>query len=159
MTAAPGKHPGDSTTRDPSRRESHTSQRIVSNPKPSIVRSILFGIMLFVWWILTIEIPGWNMFRIVTARGIERQYAPLTAWTYGVTQLWMEHRVAAIVIIFLAVIVHYWLWYRRQRYDVFGKWVFKTAFLVLYIIMYAFFLVILIGMEIPIRTMPSLGGP
>jgi hypothetical protein len=106
--------------------------------------------MLACWWAATFEIPGRMLFLIAAQRGIERHLAPITIWAYAFTQKGIGDRGWAIAAVLLSVVVHRWLIIRRERWDVFGKWVFKAAFLVLYIFLYGLFLLIFLGTEFPI---------
>ncbi len=144
MTAVPGKEkPRPSAKPAPK-----------PSPKPSWLRSIGFGLMLAIWWVVTVEIPAWNLFRIVANRGVERQYAPITLWAFDQSMQWQHYRGLVIVLILLAVGLNYWLWYRLTRYDAWGRWLFKAGFLVVYIIMYGYFIAIFIGAELPVYTIP-----
>jgi hypothetical protein len=124
-------------------------------PRPSCAGSLGFGLMLVGWWLVSIELPGRNLFFLAAQRGIERQLAPITIWAFGFTQAAMTHRWWAVGLIVVAVILHRWLRVRRERWDIFGKWVFKAAFLVLYIILYGLFMAIFLGAELPIWMSPS----
>ena len=126
---------------------------------PLGLRTFFFGLMLFAWWVLTIELPGRNLFSIVLHRGIERAYPPLTIWAFSVTQHWMKYRGWAVVAIVVAMLLHLWIWTRRERYDAWGQWLFKAGFLVFYIVLYGFFLLVFLGAELPIWTWPSGMGP
>jgi len=132
---------------------------VPKEPHWSLIRTFGFGLMLLVWWVITIELPGRNLFKIISSQHLERAFAPITVWAYGVTQLWMQYRTVAVVFIVLAMLLHYWLWYRRTRYDIYGKWLFRMGFLVLYIILYGYFISIFVGAELPIWTWPSNIGP
>lgn len=122
---------------------------------PLYLRTFFFGLMLLAWWVLTVEIPGRMLFRLALQRGVERQLTSISVWAFQVTQTLMRYRVAAVVVIMVAMVVHYWLWTRWPRYDVYGKWLVKAGFLVLYIVLYAFFLLIFLGAELPVWTWPS----
>jgi len=145
MTAAPGKQ----KPRPPQKPEKKP------DPEPSWLRSVGFGVMLVCWWLVTIELPAWNLFRIIANRGIERVYAPITVWAFAQTQHWQMYRGTAILVILVAVVFNYWLWYRRMRYDAWGKWLFRAGFLVLYILLYGYFILIFIGAELPVYSIPS----
>jgi len=115
--------------------------------------------MLFAWWVASIELPGRNLFAIVVHRGVERHLAPLSIWAFGLTQTWMKYRAVAVVLIILAAGAHYFLSTRHPRYDVYGKWLFRTGFLVFYIALYLFFLLVFLGAELPVWTWPSQIAP
>jgi hypothetical protein len=121
---------------------------------PGIARSLGFGAMLALWWVLTFELPGRNLFLLAAQRGIERPLAPVTIWAYGLTQQAVGVRGLAVVLIVLAMVLHAWLWRRRARWDVYGRWVFRAGFFVLYVILYGLFLVVFVASELPIWTMP-----
>ena len=127
----------------------------MTETRPKFARSLGFGLMLAAWWIFAIEIPGRNLFIVAAQRGIERVLTPLTIWAFSFTQSVMAYRIWAVVLIVAAVVLHRWLWVRRERWDIFGKWVFKTAFLLIYIFLYGLFLVIFVGAELPIWRWPS----
>lgn len=122
---------------------------------PLALRSFFFGLMLLAWWVLTVEVPGRMLFRIVVQRGIERQYTSLSVWAYSITQTMMGYRGLGIALIMAAMVFHYWLWTRLPRYDVYGRWLFKAGFLVLYIVLYTFFLLVFLGAELPVWTWPQ----
>ena len=126
---------------------------------PSLPRSVGFGLMLFAWWIFSIEIPRWNIYRLGHMRGLVLSMAQITEWVYGVANLWSHYRGLAVVIIIIAVPVHYFLWKRRMQYDTWGRWLFKAGFMTFYVIMYAFFLFMLLGAELPIYTNPAADLP
>jgi hypothetical protein len=120
------------------------------NLPPLPIRTFWFGFMLLAWWISTIELPWHNLSRIVTQRGVERMYHPLTIWVYGLSDSWGRHRITAVFIIVLAMGFHYFIWTRYPGYDAYGRWVFKAGFLVLYILLYGFFFLMFLGAELPI---------
>ena len=122
---------------------------------PLYLRSFFFGLMLFAWWILTVEVPGRMLFRLALQRGVDRQLTTLSIWAYGVTQRLMSQRVWWMAVIVVTMALHYWLWTRWGRYDVYGKWLFRAGFLVLYVVLYAFFFLVFLGAEIPVWTWPS----
>jgi hypothetical protein len=124
-------------------------------PAPLYLRTFFFGLMLFAWWVLTVEVPGRMLFRIVVQRGVERQYTPLSVWAFSVTQSMMGYRGLAVGLIVVAMAFHYWLWTRLPRYDVYGKWLFRAGFLVFYIVLYTFFFLVFLGAELPVWTWPS----
>ncbi len=111
--------------------------------------------MLVVWWIATVEIPGHNLFRIAASNWVDRPFPPITVWAFALTQKLALYRGWAVVLIVVVTILHAWLWKRRERWDIYGKWVFKAAFLVLYILLYGIFLLVFIGAGIPIWTWPT----
>jgi len=127
----------------------------VDKRAPSIPGSIGFGAMLVIWWILSIEIPRWNLFRIDNMRSLALTLSPITEWVYGVATLWAEYRWLGIILIIASAPFHYFLWKRRMGYDQWGKWLFKAGFMVFYVILYAFFLIMLLGAELPIYTNPA----
>jgi hypothetical protein len=122
---------------------------------PLILRSFVFGLMLLAWWIATVELPGRNLFLIVAQNAMDRHFSAITIWAYGSTQALMQYRWLGVIGIFLGIGAHYFFSVRQPRYDIYGKWLFKTAFLVLYIILYGYFFMIFIGAELPIWTWPA----
>lgn len=117
---------------------------------PLPLRTFWFGLMLFAWWIVSIELPWRNLSKIITQRGVDRLYHPITVWAFGLSDSWARHRFAAVAFIVLAMALHYFFWIRYSKYDIYGKWLFKAAFLVIYIILYGFFLLMFLGAELPI---------
>jgi hypothetical protein len=116
--------------------------------------------MMITWWVFTIEIPGRNLFRVITNYGVHRSYAPITIWAFRITGEWIQYRWLAVVGIFAAIIMHYWFSSRLDRYDVYGRWLYKAVFVAVYILLYGSFLLIFAGAELPIWTWPSeLGIP
>ena len=118
--------------------------------RPLFAGSLGFGLMLACWWICTFEIPGRTLFRLATQPGVDRHFAPITVWAYVFTQDGMSDRIWAIAAILIAVFVHRLAWVRRPRWDVFGIWVFKAGFLILYILLYGTFFLVFLGAEFPI---------
>ena len=106
--------------------------------------------MLVMWWVVSIEIPGRNLFLIAAQRGIDMKLAPISVWAFSLTQTAMSYRFLAGLFIVAGVIVHRLLRVRQGGWDIFGKWVYKAAFLVLYIFLYGLFLLIFIGAELPV---------
>lgn len=117
---------------------------------PLPLRSFWFGLMLFAWWMVSIELPWRNLSKIITQRGVNRLYHPITVWAYQLTDSWARYRFVAIILIVIAMILHYVFWLRYARYDAYGRWLFKAAFLILYIILYGFFFLMFLGAELPI---------
>ena len=111
--------------------------------------------MLIAWWVVTIEIPGRNLFLITAQRGLERALAPITIWAFGFTSSMTTRRGWAVIFILAAILLHRWLWVRREKWDVWGKWLFKAAFVVLYIALYGLFLLIFLAAEFPIWFWPK----
>ncbi|MFH1675407.1 MAG: hypothetical protein ABIC40_00175 [bacterium] len=121
----------------------------------SIVRTLGFAALLISWWILTFEIPGKNLFRIAAQTGVSRKLAPITLWAFEFTQRALTARSWAIFFFILAIFLHSILWHKRVNWDVWGRWLFKTGFFVLYLFMYALFLIIFVAVEFPLWTMPK----
>ena len=111
--------------------------------------------MLVGWWVVTIELPGKALFHIVAQRVVERALPPISVWAFGLTQAWMSYRFLALCLIIVAVFFHRFLWMRRVKWDVYGKWLFKSGFLLFYIVLYAFFLLNFLAMEWPLRSLPT----
>ncbi|HDS31127.1 MAG TPA: hypothetical protein ENN67_08805 [Firmicutes bacterium] len=111
--------------------------------------------MLLFWWICTIEIPGHILFRIAQSNWVERSTGLLTLWAFNFTMTLSHYRPHAILVIIALVILHHWLSIRREKWDVYGKWLFRAGFLLLYIILYAIFMLVFLGVEIPVWTWPS----
>lgn len=112
--------------------------------------------MLVVWWIVTFEIPARMLFMMAAQRGVERGLPPITLWAFRITHDAVEHRWTAVLLIVFSVFFHFWLLRRWEKWDAFGKWVFKAAFIIFYVILYGLFLVIFIGVEYPVWFWPSL---
>jgi hypothetical protein len=111
--------------------------------------------MLIAWWVVTIELPGRNLFLIAGQRGLERALAPITIWALEFTSRMTTQRVWAAIIVIAAVLLHRWLWVRRGKWDVFGKWLFKAGFVALYVLLYGVFLLIFFAAELPIWFWPK----
>jgi hypothetical protein len=111
--------------------------------------------MLIAWWVVTIEIPGRNLFLIAEQRGLERAFAPISVWAFEFTSRMTTQRVWAAVIVIAAVLLHRWLWVRREKWDAWGKWLFKAGFVVLYIALYGLFLLTFFAAELPIWFWPK----
>lgn len=123
--------------------------------RPRLTATLGFGVFLLAWWVITIEIPGRNLFLIAAQRGIERALAPVTVWTYAFTQRAMLHRWWAFAAIAALLLIHRWLWVRREKWDVYGKWLFKAGFFVFYLLLYLVFMIVFIGAELPIWQWPG----
>lgn len=119
-------------------------------PTPLILRTLSFGLMIFLWWVMAIELPWRNLSAIVTQRGVQRAYHPLSIWAFQLSDKWAGYRTLAVILIVAAMVLHYFLWIRYPKYDVYGRWLFRAGFLVLYILLYAFFFIMFVGAELPI---------
>lgn len=117
---------------------------------PLPFRTFWFGLMLFAWWVVSIELPWRNLSAIITQRGVDRLYHPITIWAYRLSDVWARYRWVAVVIIIASMFLHYFFWTRFPRYDAYGKWLFKAVFFILYVILYGFFLIMFLGAELPI---------
>ena len=122
--------------------------------KYTIFRTLGFGLMLIAWWIVTIELPGRNLFMVIAQNWIERSYYPITIWAYGFTQKLIALRPAGGVVIALLIALHIFLWKRYPDYDIYGRWLFRTFFFLLYILLYGVFFAVFIGAELPIWINP-----
>lgn len=127
----------------------------VPDTSPGFIRSLGFGAMLVVWWVATFEFPGHILFKISTSNWVSRGVGPLTAWAWAVTEKMIANRVWGAVAIIAVVILHAWLWRRYSRWDIYGKWLFKAGFVVLYIVLYTIFILVFLGAELPIWTWPA----
>jgi hypothetical protein len=111
--------------------------------------------MLAAWWLATVEIPGHMLFRMYESNWVARSVGPITVWAFGFTSKLSGLRIPAFIIIIAAVFIHSWLWKRHAGWDAYGQWVFKAGFFVLYAILYAIFILVFLGAEVPVWTWPS----
>ena len=114
------------------------------------IKSIGLGISLIVWWIVSFEIPVRSLFKIIVeGRGGEMDYSVLTLGAYSLSTFMTEHRLYGLIFIFAAVIVNFISKRKSDGFDVWGWWLFRTGFLILYVILYGLFIFMFIGTEIP----------
>jgi hypothetical protein len=121
---------------------------------PLVLRTIGFTLMLVSWWILALEVPYRNLYKIIIeGRGGLSQFPNISVFAFKFSeQMVTFHRLHGIIGIIILVAAYFILSRRVDSWDIWGRWIYKFSFGVLYFILYGLFLVMFIGVELPLTA-------